>query len=863
MPVGRAREPDQSQAGKVAASADSDLNGGMSADPCRFLIGMFLVACLGTASADEAAPTNYAGRPVVDVLQELRGPGLEFIFSSELLPRSLRVTSEPVSRNRLLVAREILAAHGLSLSVVRPDLYAVVPAKRRVETRTIRGQVLSGDDGKPVAAARVQVIPLGASDWSNPEGRFSIGPVPDGDYTLQVQAAGHETAVRPKLAVAAGMGEIEVRLVADRQQLAEVVVSTSRYAVDRAGALGALNIDGDTLAVQPVIGEDALRALARLPGIAQNGISARSNIRGGESGELLTLIDGFPLRQAFHNPAYQGVFGVIDPGLVEDTVAYTGGFPVRYGNRMGGVFDFSTIDVDHEPRSALGLSVFNAMGRNAGSLANGSLDWLGSVRVGTLRPLAELADQKSTRPDYADAYARFGYGEPDRLRVTANVLWTRDELGIDREGYGESAQLESRNRYLWLRANRHFGADVEASAWLGQSTIDSFRNGSVDREDIAFGMVDDRRSSEYLELLGRIAWQPGARHWLEGGFEWTDESAVYRYAASAAYTPAVAELFSRDPTLLRETTLKPERERVALFAAYRWQVIDPLTSEFGLRTQRTITAGATAEKWLLDPRISLRFELTPAWELRAHWGRFHQTDEVHELKVEDGLTAFPEAQESDHSIFGVDHRLRNGLALRAEWFRKFQRDPRPRFENLLDPLTVLPEIAPDRVEVAPNAAGVRGAEISVIAEGAELTWWAGLTWSEAWDSMNEDRVPRSWDQTWSVTAGVDWARGNWRFGAVATSHRGWPTTLVQDSELGERNGARFGTRAALDLRAEYRRPLAVGSLALTFELMNAVNIGNTCCYKLFVEDAGGDVTFRTRTSDWLPLVPSIGALWEF
>ena len=68
---------------------------------------------------------------------------------------------------------------------------------------------------------------------------------------------------------------------------------------------------------------------------------------------------------------------------------------------------------------------------------------------------------------------------------------------------------------------------------------------------------------------------------------------------------------------------------------------------------------------------------------------------------------------------------------------------------------------------------------------------------------------------------------------------------------------------ALDLRAEYRRPLAVGSLALTFELMNAVNIGNTCCYKLLAEDDGSGVTFTTNTSDWLPLVPSIGVLWEF
>jgi hypothetical protein len=179
---------------------------------------------------------------------------------------------------------------------------------------------------------------------------------------------------------------------------------------------------------------------------------------------------------------------------------------------------------------------------------------------------------------------------------------------------------------------------------------------------------------------------------------------------------------------------------------------------------------------------------------------------------------------------------------------------------MLDPLTLLPEIGPDRVEIAPTAGSVRGAEISAIADSSTLSWWAGFSWSKAEDGLQGVRVKRSWDQTWAVTAGVDWIRGDWRFGAVATSHRGWPTTLIEDSELGTRNGARFGTRAALDLRAEYRRPLSVGSLALTFELMNAVNIGNTCCYKLI---PGEDGSFTTRTSGWLPLVPSIGALWEF
>jgi hypothetical protein len=159
---------------------------------------------------------------------------------------------------------------------------------------------------------------------------------------------------------------------------------------------------------------------------------------------------------------------------------------------------------------------------------------------------------------------------------------------------------------------------------------------------------------------------------------------------------------------------------------------------------------------------------------------------------------------------------------------------------------------------------MRGAEFAARRSGEAFTWWASFAWSETWDNVDGRHVPRSWDQTWAVTAGIDWLSGNWRLGAVANAHRGWPTTRIDDGVLGERNAERFPTRAALDLRAEYRRPLQVGSLAITFEVTNAVNIGNACCYELIaVDDGAGNVDFTTKQSDWLPIVPSIGVLWEF
>jgi outer membrane receptor protein involved in Fe transport len=763
---------------------------------CRLMAGVLVAhACLVTP-AGAAEPPRYLGRPIVEVLAELREPGLGFIYSSELLPPALTVVAEPKSRDRLLLAAEVLAPHGLALDPVGPGLYAVVAAGTRASQ----------------AAA----------------------PVPD---------------ARPLQA---------------RTELAEIVVSTSRYSLDHAAMGGSVRIGGELLAAQPVLGEDAIRAVGRLPGIAQGGLSAQSSIRGGESGEVLTLLDGFPLRQAFHLPGYHSVFGVLDPGLIADAEIYTGGFPARYGNRMAGVFDLRTIGAIDEPRTALGLSVFNAMARRGGRLGAGGTDWLAAARIGTLKPFVEAFAHDAGDPSYADAYARLGFGAPDGLRVTANFLWSRDELSISREDQREEAQIESRSHYAWLRADRPWRESLRGTLWLGFSSVDSFRNGSIDEPEFAIAAVNDKRTSEYVELRGRLEWDAGPRHWLEGGFEYTHEDAEYRYAADAAYPAAVAALFSRGTTLSRAATLEPHRERLAVFVTHRWQLGDDLISELGLRGQRTITDGATTENWQYDPRVNLRWEIRPATSLRVHWGRFHQTDEVHELKVEDGLTAFPDAQTSDQLIAGLDHRLENGLALRLEWFRKLQTEPRPHFENLLDPLSVVPEVAPDRVSIVPTAAEVRGAELSLVAEAADLGWWASVTWSEARDKIDGRRVPRSWDQTWAATAGIDWTRRDWRFGAVAGAHRGWPTTRVFATQLGERNAARFPTRVGVDLRAEYRRPLRIGSLKVTIELTNAVNAGNVCCAELIAtDDGGGGVAFSTRKSDWLPIVPSVGVLWEF
>jgi outer membrane cobalamin receptor len=767
-------------------------------------VRLILALSLGTVAAEAlAAAAVFEGRQVSEVLRELQGGAVKFIFSSTLLPNTLVVGKEPRSADPLAKAREILEPYGLALRTVAPGHYAVV----RDTSAKSRGQDMTAADARS-AAQKADAVPL-----------------------------------------------------------AEVVVSTSRYATGTQATSGSFHLQGADLAAQPSLGDDSLRALARLPGIAQSGVSAQSNVRGGEAGEVLVLLDGFPLRQAFHLPAYQGLFSILDPGAIGSAEVFTGGFPARYGNRMSGVFDLSTLSPSASPLSAVGLSFFNATGLQTGHIPVLQGDYLVAGRVGTLRPLVRIFSPGTGSPSYSDVLGRFGMGEPDGIRLTGNVLWARDGLAISSRSRGERANIESLSRYLWLRADREWSDELSASVWAGHSRIDSVRRGELDNPGIALGSLADSRMSRFWDVRGQVHWQAFPAHYFELGFEGTSERATYRYVAEAQYSEAIAELFDRENAFSRVIDVSPSRERGALFGAHRWRINDALTSEVGLRLQRVLTEGASGD-WMEDPRVSLRWQLNPSTNLRVNWGRFHQADEVQELAVDDGLTAFPLAQRSDHLIFGLDHRFGDTLSVRVEAFRKDQSAPRRRFENFLSTLSILPELAPDRIAIAPDFAEVSGVEVLVRQERPEWTRWGSLTWSDAKDEIGGSDVPRSWDQTWALMAGFELRGATWRMAATASAHRGWPTTrLIEDSDgemsLGTRNDARLPYYASLDIRAERWRPAWGGTFAYALEISNAIDRHNPCCVEFSSStDDSGAVEITGRQRSWLPLIPSISVRWE-
>ena len=75
-----------------------------------------LVVALVTADAGASRQTRaYLGRPVAEVLQEAQVSGVRILFSSDLVPATLRVTVEPTSREPRQLALQILAPATLQI----------------------------------------------------------------------------------------------------------------------------------------------------------------------------------------------------------------------------------------------------------------------------------------------------------------------------------------------------------------------------------------------------------------------------------------------------------------------------------------------------------------------------------------------------------------------------------------------------------------------------------------------------------------------------------------------------------------------------------------------------------------------------
>jgi outer membrane receptor for ferrienterochelin and colicin len=822
------------------------------------------------------APTFSPGMPLTDALLALQKRGLRIVFSSRVVRPEMTVRSAPASRDPRAILDELLVPHGLAVESGAGGILIVIskgsgPAAAAPATASVRGSVLSRRALDPLSGVTVAVAGRSARAVTGPDGRFQIDGLPTGTYTLQARRPGFVVGERSGIAVAPGP-PVDVAFVLQPAPLTreEVVVHPSRISLMQDEPSAPLALNREEILRLPHLGGDVFRAVSLLPGTASNDLSAQFHVRGGGTDEVLLLLDGQELYEAYHLKEFENPFSVVAASNLANADLTTGAFPSSYGDRMGGILDLTTITPSRPRQLRVSLSTLAAQVEGSGTMGDRGW-WMASARGGS----TELAERifGEEHPIFWDLFAKADYRLTSSQSLRLNVLHAEDELDFTQGSEGDRTKLDTTydNSYLWLTHQAVLSERLLVDSAVSVSHVNRDRRGGEDQEDKQFDVRDERD----LDVAGFLqSWnlQAGSANYVTAGYEVRRFDARYNYVGSHAFEEALARVLDQPPEGTFALRDDFRDNYLGAFVSDRWRPAANLTLELGARYDRhTLTRDN-----LWSPRASLAWGVGRSSVVRLGWGHYSQSQRVYELAVEDGDGHFYRAEQSEQWVAGFEHVFGDGstgplTAARAEVYRREVRNPRPRYDSLFEAFERFPEGEPARVRVEPQSGLAQGFELLFQGRaGSRVGWWVNYALARSEERIAGRNVPRSIDQRHTVNLDVNYSLGRgWDANLAWRFHTGWPTTALTTAEvdgavepvLGPRNGERLPNYHRLDARVSRKWPTRSGALTVFGDVQNVYGKRNVAGYDLELDDATGAIILKKER--WPGFFASVGFSLEF
>jgi hypothetical protein len=651
--------------------------------------------------------------------------------------------------------------------------------------------------------------------------------------------------------------------------LDEVTVFASRYVLSDEQISESASFGHGDLERAPGAQEDAMRAIHTVPGLANN-LSSRPYVRGAFLEDVLVRFDGIPMVDPFHFKNFQNLVSAFDPATVDRIDVYTGGFPVKYGTRSGGVIDVSPRTVDSGYEHRVGLSLLSYDLSTVGRADRWPVDWLATARHSTQNVVLQPRGGDIGEPSYADALGRIRWQINQDAAVILGWMLLDDRVQSSSDPSSEQAIAHDRDLYTWITSEWAPSGAVHSRTSVAVTSSERGLVGDLMFPGAASGGLDERRDISTVDLRSDWTYLQTQSLLWDFGAETTFEKADLNFTRQESLYAALAASFNRmaDATLV--TGQSPRSSTLGLFASARrhWQRFE---TEFGVRLDHQGYQGLGAHTQL-SPRINLRFDPTSVWHVYGSWGHFQQAQRVGEWRSEENQSSPDAVTNTVDLIAGVSHDSSTALHWRIEVYDNHWLTVHPYFDNSLNRLSLLPELGLDRTLITPRGADSAGIEASARRDvGDNLVVSASYALSRATDDLQGRDVLRSWDQTHAFNADITWQRALTSASVVIGWHSGWPMTPVTVSpgaamapaylQIGSRNSGRWGSYFSADMRLAHTIPLRVGDLLLWADATNLTNRANECCTSFGQVDQTGNLLVPSTTS-WFPRFVNVGFEWR-
>jgi hypothetical protein len=843
------------------------------------IVGLQVVAGLlpGSQAAASAEPLSSSyrqpagvalprleGLPLTEALRLLQGAGLELVFSSRVVRASMTVSVEPEGETLREILAELLASHGLSYRDSGDRL--VVVRSSRAGSATVVGVVQDRWTRQPLAGATVSLPAADVATTTDSTGAFRLDRLSAGKFDLVLSADGY-----PDLTISIRIRDgRQTRLIVDMDipvaPLEEIVVTPSHVSVSRSAPDSAVQVDMQDILERPTPGDDVFRAAATLAGTASNDLTADFSLRGGRGDEVMVTLDGLELFEPFHMKDLGNVLSVVPAQIIESMELSSGSFSAAYGDRMGGVLDLRTREATTRLSGHAGLSPYDVALDLRGQSQTGRASWLLSGRKGLVGEVLESIDLAED-PHFWDFFGKGQLQLAGNQSLGFRLLRAKDDFSLAPSD--ATAFSEETSTYTWLTHEAVLGRSVFVSTRAYRGDIGGFRRGLEDSDTTVYD-VSDRRRVEMQGIAQHWNYQFRPKQSWKWGVSTREVIAAYDYLSNVDRFHLSPYLLSMGPSSSSvdfEQTF--EGYQSSGYGSYRSGVFDRLTFELGLRYDDNRLVGDHHA----SPRLSAALATGKRGVLRVGWGYYYQSQRPHELEVADGETFFPVDERSEQFVLGYEHFFDNGMALRAETYRRGISDPRLRYHNLFDPISLFPEVEADRIQIVADSSESEGIEVSLRRSRRLVGFRLGYTFARVADRIGGREVPRALDQRHALLGGFDLSLGQRFTLAINGSvHTGWPTTSLELTTppggepilvLGPRNEERLPDYYRFDARLSRSFQLQRGTLTWYVDVLNFLGRRNVRGYEFEIEGEDGQLRLERESLSWGRVIPTTGVRFEF
>jgi TonB dependent receptor/CarboxypepD_reg-like domain/TonB-dependent Receptor Plug Domain len=509
------------------------------------------------------------------------------------------------------------------------------------QTGIIKGKVIDKQSEKPLAGASVELVnSAGNTVTTDADGNFRLSNVPLGRQVVRISFVGYENISIPDIDVTSGKDNILTVAIAEKfSALEEVVVkagTSKAKAINKMAAVSVRQFSAEEAIRYAGGRSDVARLASNFAGVATADDSRNDIVvRGNSPSGLLWRLEGIPIP----SPNHFGTLGTtgspvsaLNPNILANSDFITSAFPAEYGNAIGGVFDLGFRKGNTEKYEySLGLAAFPGiefmaegpfMKKKGGSFVVaarygvvGILGLAGTAAVPNYNDLSFNVDFGKSKLGNFSLFGIFGSSDIDFIGKdidSADLFAAKDEDAYAKSNFNAFGLKHTLN----ISKNSYLKTSIGSSSATSTYEADRYFNfRTTNEKKLKFTDVDNTES--------RVTFSTLFNSKISKKFTFRSGLLVEGFSLKATLTdrdrqrdtdgdgyPDFVNLINTDGNY---TVVQP-------YAQAQIRLSEKLTLNAGLHGQYF----SVNEDFVVEPRASLTYALTPKISVNAGYGVHHQ-----------------------------------------------------------------------------------------------------------------------------------------------------------------------------------------------------------------------------------------------